>query len=75
MTQGLLPCIAQDWLDGTVLMVGFMNQEAWDLTSTDVNECIFGAGLDSNSGKKGRRQAMNLLVEGSVSWIVIKTPF
>ncbi len=30
--QGLLPCIVQDWLDGAVLMVGFMNQEAWELT-------------------------------------------
>ncbi len=30
--EGLLPCIVQDWLDGTVLMVGFMNQEAWDMT-------------------------------------------
>ena len=30
--QGLLPCIVQDWLDGTVLMVGFMNQEAWEVT-------------------------------------------
>ncbi len=30
--EGLLPCVVQDWLDGTVLMVGFMNQEAWDIT-------------------------------------------
>jgi len=30
--EGLLPCVVQDWLDGTVLMVGFMNQEAWDMT-------------------------------------------
>ncbi len=30
--QGMLPCVVQDWLDGTVLMVGFMNQEAWELT-------------------------------------------
>lgn len=30
--QGLLPCVVQDWLDGTVLMVGFMNQEAWKMT-------------------------------------------
>ena len=30
--QGLLPCIVQDWLDGTVLMLGFMNQDAWDMT-------------------------------------------
>jgi phosphoribosyl-AMP cyclohydrolase / phosphoribosyl-ATP pyrophosphohydrolase len=26
--QGLLPAIVQDWLDGTVLMLGYMNQEA-----------------------------------------------
>ena len=26
--QGLLPAVIQDWLDGTVLMVGYMNQEA-----------------------------------------------
>ncbi len=31
-SQGLLPCVVQDWLDGTVLMVGFMNQEAWEVT-------------------------------------------
>jgi phosphoribosyl-AMP cyclohydrolase / phosphoribosyl-ATP pyrophosphohydrolase len=26
--HGLLPAIIQDWLDGTVLMLGYMNQEA-----------------------------------------------
>ncbi|MDH5667058.1 MAG: bifunctional phosphoribosyl-AMP cyclohydrolase/phosphoribosyl-ATP diphosphatase HisIE [Nitrospira sp.] len=26
--QGLLPAVVQDWLDGSVLMVGYMNQEA-----------------------------------------------
>jgi phosphoribosyl-ATP pyrophosphohydrolase/phosphoribosyl-AMP cyclohydrolase len=26
--QGFLPAVVQDWLDGTVLMVGYMNQEA-----------------------------------------------
>jgi phosphoribosyl-ATP pyrophosphohydrolase/phosphoribosyl-AMP cyclohydrolase len=30
--QGLLPAIIQDWLDGTVLMLGYMNQEAIDKT-------------------------------------------
>ena len=30
--QGLLPAVIQDWLDGTVLMLGYMNQEA--LTKT-----------------------------------------
>lgn len=26
--QGLLPAVIQDWLDGTVLMLGYMNQQA-----------------------------------------------
>ncbi len=26
--HGMIPAVVQDWLDGTVLMVGFMNQEA-----------------------------------------------
>jgi phosphoribosyl-ATP pyrophosphohydrolase/phosphoribosyl-AMP cyclohydrolase len=26
--QGLIPAVIQDWLDGTVLMVGYMNQDA-----------------------------------------------
>jgi phosphoribosyl-ATP pyrophosphohydrolase/phosphoribosyl-AMP cyclohydrolase len=30
--DGLLPAVVQDWHDGEVLMVGFMNREAWKLT-------------------------------------------
>jgi phosphoribosyl-ATP pyrophosphohydrolase/phosphoribosyl-AMP cyclohydrolase len=30
--QGLLPAVIQDWLDGTVLMLGYMNQEAIEKT-------------------------------------------
>lgn len=30
--QGLIPAVVQDWLDGTVLMVGYMNQEALSQT-------------------------------------------
>ncbi len=30
--QGLLPAVVQDWRDGTVLMVGFMNREALEKT-------------------------------------------
>jgi len=30
--QGLLPAIAQDWETGQVLMVAYMNQEAWEKT-------------------------------------------
>lgn len=32
--QGLLPAVIQDWLDGTVLMLGYMNQEALTKTVT-----------------------------------------
>jgi phosphoribosyl-AMP cyclohydrolase len=30
--DGLVPAVVQDDTSGEVLMVGFMNQEAWDLT-------------------------------------------
>lgn len=32
--EGLLPAVIQDWLDGTVLMLGYMNQEALARTVT-----------------------------------------
>lgn len=32
--SGLIPAVIQDWRDGTVLMVGFMNREALEKTST-----------------------------------------
>src|SRR5215212_10425058 len=30
--DGLIPAVVQDYQSGEVLMVGFMNQEAWDVT-------------------------------------------
>ena len=30
--RGLVPAVVQDWITGTVLMLGFMNQEALDHT-------------------------------------------
>jgi len=30
--DGLIPAVVQDYRSGEVLMVGFMNQEAWDIT-------------------------------------------
>ena len=29
---GLIPAVVQDYRSGEVLMVGFMNEEAWDIT-------------------------------------------
>ncbi len=36
--QGLLPVVVQDWLDGTVLMLGYMNQDA--LSKTLANKTV-----------------------------------
>jgi phosphoribosyl-AMP cyclohydrolase len=30
--DGLIPAVVQDHVSGEVLMVGFMNEEAWDIT-------------------------------------------
>ena len=30
--DGLIPAVVQDYKSGEVLMVGFMNEEAWDVT-------------------------------------------
>ena len=30
--DGLIPAVVQDHTSGEVLMVGFMNEEAWDVT-------------------------------------------
>ena len=30
--DGLIPAVVQDFTSGEVLMVGFMNQDAWDIT-------------------------------------------
>ena len=33
--QGLIPAIVQDWLDGTVLMLGYMNEALTKTLSTN----------------------------------------
>lgn len=60
--QGLLPCIAQDWLDGTVLMVGFMNQEAWDLTQ-QTQRVHFWSRSRQQLWKKGETSGHELLLK------------
>ena len=39
--DGLIPAIAQDWLDGAVLMVAWMNRQALELTlsTREVHYC------------------------------------
>ena len=60
--QGLLPCIVQDWLDGTVLMVGFMNEEAWDVTQ-QTQRVNFWSRSRKQLWKKGETSGHELIVK------------
>lgn len=60
--QGLLPCVVQDWLDGTVLMVGFMNQQAWEMTC-DSQRVHFWSRSRKRLWKKGETSGHELLVK------------
>jgi phosphoribosyl-ATP pyrophosphohydrolase/phosphoribosyl-AMP cyclohydrolase len=60
--QGLLPCIVQDWIDGTVLMVGFMNQKAWDLTQ-QTHRVHFWSRSRQQLWKKGESSGHELLLK------------
>ncbi len=60
--QGLLPCVVQDWLDGTVLMLGFMNQEAWE--KTQVSQRVhFWSRSRQQIWKKGETSGHELLLK------------
>ena len=60
--DGLLPSVVQDWLDGTVLMVGFMNQEA--LTETVRTQRVhFWSRSRRQLWKKGETSGHELLLK------------
>lgn len=60
--QGLLPCVVQDWLDGTVLMVGFMNREAWEVTRQS-QRVHFWSRSRQRLWKKGETSGHELLLK------------
>ncbi|MGD9852604.1 MAG: bifunctional phosphoribosyl-AMP cyclohydrolase/phosphoribosyl-ATP diphosphatase HisIE [Nitrospirales bacterium] len=60
--HGLLPCVVQDWLDGTVLMVGFMNQEAWETTQR-TGRVYFWSRSRQQLWKKGETSGHELMVK------------
>jgi len=60
--QGLLPGIVQDWLDGTVLMVGFMNQEAWEMTQ-QTQRVHFWSRSRQQLWKKGETSGHELILK------------
>jgi phosphoribosyl-ATP pyrophosphohydrolase/phosphoribosyl-AMP cyclohydrolase len=60
--QGLLPAIIQDWLDGTVLMLGYMNQEA--LSRTVATKSVhFWSRSRQKLWEKGETSGHKLLVK------------
>ncbi|MCA9472597.1 MAG: bifunctional phosphoribosyl-AMP cyclohydrolase/phosphoribosyl-ATP diphosphatase HisIE [Nitrospirales bacterium] len=60
--NGLLPVVVQDWLDGTVLMVGFMNQEALQATR-ETKRVHFWSRSRQTLWKKGETSGHELLVK------------
>lgn len=60
--QGLLPVVIQDWLDGTVLMLGYMNQEA--LSRTVATKSVhFWSRSRQKLWEKGETSGHKLLVK------------
>lgn len=60
--QGLLPAVIQDWLDGTVLMLGYMNQEA--ISKTLLKKSVhFWSRSRNKLWEKGETSGNKLLVK------------
>jgi phosphoribosyl-ATP pyrophosphohydrolase/phosphoribosyl-AMP cyclohydrolase len=60
--QGLVPAVIQDWLDGTVLMLGYMNQEA--LSRTVATKSVhFWSRSRQKLWEKGETSGHKLLVK------------
>jgi phosphoribosyl-AMP cyclohydrolase / phosphoribosyl-ATP pyrophosphohydrolase len=60
--QGLLPAVIQDWLDGTVLMLGYMNHEALSRTLT-TKSVHFWSRSRKKLWEKGETSGHKLLVK------------
>ena len=43
--DGLIPAVVQDHVSGEVLMVGFMNPDAWDVTRQTGEPAIKGSAV------------------------------
>jgi phosphoribosyl-ATP pyrophosphohydrolase/phosphoribosyl-AMP cyclohydrolase len=60
--QGLIPAVVQDWREGTVLMVGFMNQDALDHT-LKTRHVHFWSRSRRTLWKKGETSGHSLLLK------------
>ena len=60
--QGLLPAVVQDWLDGSVLMVGYMNQDALGRTLA-TRSVYFWSRSRNKLWEKGETSGNKLIVK------------
>ncbi|GJL55911.1 MAG: histidine biosynthesis bifunctional protein HisIE [Nitrospirales bacterium] len=60
--NGLVPAVVQDWLDGTVLMVGFMNDEALHATK-ETQRVHFWSRSRQQLWKKGETSGHELILK------------
>lgn len=60
--QGLVPAVVQDWRDGTVLMVGWMNREALERT-VETKAVHFWSRKRNQLWKKGETSGHTLLLK------------
>ena len=60
--DGLLPAVIQDWQSGRVLMVGFMNQEAFDKT-VETGNAVFYSRSRNKLWMKGESSGHKLVVK------------
>ena len=60
--QGLIPAIVQDWRDGSVLMLGYMNQEALDKTLS-TSSVHFWSRSRNRLWEKGETSGHRLIVK------------
>ena len=74
--QGLVPAVVQDWRDGTVLMVGFMNEEAFAKTRATGFATFFSRSrneLWTKGETSGNRlQVVELLVDCDDDTVLMK---
>ena len=59
--DGLIPAVVQDHVSGEVLMVGFMNAEAWDITR-QTGYVTSPAARATSSGRRAKRSGNRLAV-------------
>lgn len=60
--DGLLPAVVQDWQTGRVLMVGFMNADAWQKTQ-ETGAVVFYSRTRNKLWMKGETSGHRLVVK------------